>query len=356
MKGEKRAPWWRDPLLFTAILALTVLVTHLLSKIFNDNNPFAVPMFILAVALISRVTSGYFWGIAASVLGVFFVNYIFSYPFWEFNLSVTGYPLNFAVMLIVSVIISTLTTQVKKQEELRFEAEKEKMRADLLRSVSHDLRTPLASIMGACSTLRENRELPAADRDDLLREIGRDADWLQRVMENILSVTRFSGGGVALRKTDEVVEEIVGSAIVKFRKSRSKLPISVEKPEEILLAPMDATLIEQVLLNLLENVAVHARTATRIRIRIASESGRVRVEVSDDGVGVNPALLPHVFDGYSSLSDQGSPDGRRNMGIGLSVCRSIIRAHGGEMSAANNRDGGATFGFWLPLEEKANEQ
>ena len=139
----------RDALVSAGFLGLAVLISGLLSQLHNDSNPFAPSLFILAVALIARFTSGYVWGFIASAVSVICVNYIFTYPFLEFNFSISGYPLTFACMLLVSVLISTLTTQIKKQEQLRFEMEREKMRADLLRSVSHDLRTPLTSMLGA---------------------------------------------------------------------------------------------------------------------------------------------------------------------------------------------------------------
>ena len=152
-------------------------------------------------------------------------------------------------MLLVSLIVSTLTTQIKKQEQLRFDVETEKMRVNLLRSLSHDLRTPLASILGASSVLLEQENLSPEERDELAQDIQKEAHWLSRVTENILSVTKFSGSGVALKKEEEVLEEIVSSAIVKFRRHHPEVAVTVERPENILLAPMDATLIEQVLTN-----------------------------------------------------------------------------------------------------------
>jgi len=332
------------------ILFGAVAACMLLRLAFGQVEAYAVPVFILAVALISRYTVGYIYGVVASALSVLLVNYLFTYPFFAFNLTMPGYPLTFSVTLLVSLIVSALTTRIKQQEQLRYEAEREKMRANLLRAVSHDLRTPLASILGAASALRENEDLPGEERQELLTEIQKDAQWLFRLTENLLSVTKFSGEGMALRKTEEVVEEIVGSAIGKFRKS-SDLPVLVSKPEEILLVPMDATLIEQVLINLFENVQMHAKNATQIWVEIERAGRGVSVRVADNGAGIPKNVLPVIFDGYSSVEQESSGDEkRRNMGIGLSVCNSIIRAHGGEMNAQNNIFGGATFRFWLPLE------
>lgn len=342
----------RDVLICASLLAVATAVCILLSYVNNDNNPFASSIYILAVALIARLTHGYIYGIVFSMAGTLLVNWLFTRPFGVFTLSGTGYPLTFLIMLLVSSIISTLTTQIKRQEQLRFDAESEKMRANLLRSVSHDLRTPLTSILGASSVLMENNALSPAERDELVQEIGKDARWLIRMTENILSVTRFSSGDVTLRKEAEVMEEIISSAIVKFRRNYPEMELTVNRPEEILLVPMDATLIEQVLLNLMENAALHGEHTTRIRIDMSSELGRMYVTVADNGAGFSSHMLPRLFDDYAAVSSGESPaDKRRNMGIGLSVCRSIIRAHGGDIAAGNNKEGGGYIRFWLPCEE-----
>lgn len=159
-KASKRLPQWlRDTLMFILIMGCAVAVCELLSVCYDDNNPFATSVFILAVVLVSRFTAGYWPGILASAVGVVSVNYLFTYPFHEFNMSIDGYPLTFAVMLVVSVLVSTLTTQIKRQEQLRYEAERDRMRANLLRSVSHDIRTPLTAIMGLSATVEENEAL-----------------------------------------------------------------------------------------------------------------------------------------------------------------------------------------------------
>ena len=345
--------WLIDALISFGILLAATLISLALSKIHDDNNTFSMSLYILAVALIARFTHGYIHGIVASLVSVVCVNTIFTHPFWEFNMSITGYPLTFLSMLLVSLIISALTSQIKRQEQLRYEMEAEKMRANLLRSVSHDLRTPLASILGASSVLMDADASANVNRDEMLRQINREAKWLIRVMENLLSVTRFSGGSVSLKKDTEVVEEIVGSSIVKFRRNNPTISISVTKPEEILLAPMDATLIEQVLLNLFENVVAHGENASHIEVTIARAGNHAVLSVEDDGVGFPDSLLKSVFDGRAMLL-RSQPDGRRNMGIGLSVCRSIIRAHGGDITASNRARGGGCVKFWLPCEKEEN--
>ena len=352
--AHKLKPILIDVLKTLLLFSAATLISLLLSNINNDNNPFAVPVFILAVALIARVTQGYVYGIVVSLVSVLCVNYMFTYPFFEFDMSIAGYPLTFAAMLGVSIIISTLTTQIKRQEQLRYEAERDRMRANLLRSVSHDIRTPLTAIMGLSATVEENGVLTDEGRG-MVEEIHQNAQWLLHLSENILSVTRFCDEGVVIEKSDEVVEEIVGSAIRRFRKNcKTDIPITVSKPEEILLVPMDATLIEQVLLNLLENVAKHSPSATEIYIEIRKDARRIWLTVADNGDGIPPQLLGVLFDGYLPLGAVEASDRSRHMGIGLSVCRAIVRAHGGEIYARNKIDGGAEFRFWLPAEEESN--
>lgn len=349
MKQQKIHALIRNMLITILLLGAAMFTCFILSSNDGGDYPYSSSVFMLAVLFIARFTDGYAYGIFASCAAVVWVNYMFTYPFFEFNLTISGYPITFAVMLIVSVITSALTTQIKKQEQLRFEVEKEKMRADLLRSVSHDLRTPLTSISGSATLLLEAEDLPEADRRDILQEISKDAQWLIRITENILSVTKFSGSGVQLKKESEVVEEVLGSAILKFRKNNQNIPIHVQRPDDILFTSMDATLIEQVILNLLENAATHGSGISKIDIGFFQENDRIIFSIEDDGLGFPPHMLPHAFDG--STNPKIHSDNKRNMGIGLSVCRSIVLAHGGDISAYNKKNGGAGVKFWLPCEE-----
>ena len=343
-----KGTFWRD-LLFTAlILAATVGICILLSQMHDDNNPFAVLIFVLAVTVIALGTSGYAWGIVSSVIGVFCVNYMFTYPFWSFDMSVSGYPLTFLVMLVVSIVISTLTTRVKQAERLKYEIESEKLRADLLRALSHDLRTPLASIDGADSLLLEQPNLSEEERRSLLEQIRQETRWLTRITENMLSVTRVTGERVLLRRNEEVVEEIVDSAVIKLRRCPEALPVTVQRPKEILTAPMDATLMEQVILNLLENASVHAQGATRIWVMLRSQNDGVTIAVEDDGAGFDSQTLTQLFDRTALPHPKPCADGRRGLGLGLTVCYAIVKAHGGEMTAENRPEGGARVSLWLP--------
>ena len=335
--------------LLTALILAAATLNCLLLRQMDEGDIYVSMIFLLAVAVVARITDGFVYGIAASVIGVLGVNFAFTKPYFKFCLSLSGYPLAFLSMLAVSVTTSAMTTQIKWQEEQHYRAELEEMRANLLRAVSHDLRTPLTSISGVASVLASQPDMPVENRQRLLREIADDSDWLIRMVENLLSITRINAQPANLYKNSEAAEEIISEAVRKFRKRFPEMPVEIALPEDLLLVPMDPILIEQVLGNLMENAVLHAQTATRIQVRLTQEGDSAVFEVSDDGVGVEPKRLKEIFDAVST-SDDG-----RGMGIGLSVCKAIILAHGGDIEASNRAGGGACFRFRLPMKEENHE-
>ena len=182
---ESKKTFWHDLFYTVLVLGAAVAVCSLLSQMHDDNNPFAVLIFVLAVAIVALVTNGYLWGVAASVIGVFCVNFMFTYPFWSFDMSITGYPLTFIVLLVVSVVISTLTTRVKQSERLRYEVESEKLRADLLRALSHDLRTPLTTLLLYTEILRSHKYDGKAQENDYLNKIDTKARQIKQLSDNL---------------------------------------------------------------------------------------------------------------------------------------------------------------------------
>ena len=315
----------------------------------ESGDGFVSPVFVLVVLLVSRLTDGYLFGLISSVLGVICVNYVFTYPYFEIDFTITGYPLSFLAFLMVSVITCALTSQAKQKEELRLENEKVKMRANLLRSVSHDIRTPLTSIMGATSAMLDNPQLSEEERNVLLKDVHDDAQWLIQVVENLLSITRVGSDKAEIKKQMEAPEEIIAAVATKFRKRYPEIKLSVRVPDEFLMVPMDAILVEQVLNNLLENAVIHGHTTTEIRLELEKVGKFVRFVVADNGDGIPSAQLETLFDGTMKHSETAKGDMKRNMGIGLSVCKAIVNAHGGKMSAYNVEQG-AVFRFTLPLE------
>ena len=338
------------------LITMGIMAVCFALSLITDQVPRAemlIPMFfVLGVFLVSVLTSGYVWGISASLFSVLAVNYAFTFPYFEVNFSI---PVNFfsaVVMLVVAVVTCALTTKIKHAEKLKADSEREKMRANLLRAVSHDLRTPLTTIYGSSSMLLENfdRYTPE-DRRNLLRGIRDDARWLVGMVENLLSVTRLDGGELKLHKSETVLEELIDAVLVKFRKRCPDQPVEVRIPDDFLSIPMDAVLIEQVLINLLENAVIHARDMTRLELLVHTRDNQACFTVRDNGCGIPENRLSDLFTGYLGSSDRQGDSARRNMGIGLSVCSTIIKAHGGQIHARNLPTGGAEFSFTLDLED-----
>lgn len=467
-----------------------------------SDNIFGV--YMVGVAITSVITSGYIWGILASIGGVIAVNFFFTYPYFALNFSMSGYPITFALLLLMSALASTLTTRVKKSailsatresraqtlmkmsntllsanhldkiieitldffsqsnqcsvvaylgnpaepkmklfktlqnqdehifnsplelqvavhsytenqicgvalesepqnckgsyipisagdkvygvigllfenpdyslmdaykfsdimifqtilalerqaveekaQQILLEKEKEKMRSNLLRAVSHDLRTPLTCILGATTTLQENKDKVNEEIfDRLLNDIHGDAQWLIHMVENLLSITKISSEDAKVKKQDEIVEEIVAEAVSRIHKRFPTAAIFVSVPDEVLIVPMDATLIEQVIINLIENAIRHAETSLPITIKVSREKYEAFFTVTDYGKGIDTEMLPAIFEGKSSSA---SADCTRGLGIGLSICKTIILAHNGRIFAENHSCGGASFTFVLPM-------
>ncbi|MDD3192813.1 MAG: DUF4118 domain-containing protein [Oscillospiraceae bacterium] len=482
------------------ILLSTTAANFFMAYIAGDAQN-ASELYLLSVLLVSLYTTGYFWAFVCAAAGVVGTNFLFTYPYYEFNFSLHGYPVTFLCMLVVAGIAGTLAAGIKEQRNLSqireektqqlnrvarqllsaqsaeqigllaarclsellqcpacfylsaetrspftcgeigglsperelaavqtvftcnqptgrgcerengcvfhyfpvfsgqkvlavagirperepldednreflqlllaqfamalerqhlsderqqmvVEKQKEQMRGNLLRAISHDLRTPLTGILGASSAILENGERIAPQgRRQLIQDIHEDADWLLRMVENVLSVTRIGQGAPNLRKVPEAVEEVVAQAVNRCRKRLPGLSLTVRVPDEFIMAPMDGTLIEQVLINLIENAYKYGRSTQPIEVTVCAAGKNAQFVVRDHGPGIAPERLPAIFEGFLGRDGQDA-DSSRGLGIGLSICRSIITAHGGDILAENGADGGAQFTFTLPLEEE----
>ena len=337
--------------LFAAVTLIAVFLINLLLVELFGTKTMTPMIFVLGVFLVSWKTQGYFWGITCSLVSVLAVNWAFTYPYWAFDLISPECISSAVVMLIVAIMTGALTTRLKHQEKLKSEAERERMRAHLLRAVSHDLRTPLTSIYGACSAMIENYDDISPERHrKMLHDVRNDAQWLVRMVENLLSVTRIDGEKVRLAKHATVLEELVDAVLVKFRKHYPGQQVHVQIPEEFVVIPMDAMLIEQVLMNLLENAVFHAKGMKNLWLRVTIQGNRAVFFVEDDGCGIPEERMKGLFTGLLD-SEAPTDSGRSNMGIGLSVCSAIIKAHGSDIHTTNRPQGGAQFRFSLEMEE-----
>lgn len=500
---------WRDGLISLGISVITILLTRLLNQIASDPQN-AMLLYILSVLIISRITTGYIYGVGASIIYVLTFNYLFTEPRFSFIAIDSGYPLTFLIMLVVALITSTLTVRIKgeaqraqererriavlyeinqkllsasnlseiieitngalstllkrsvifytkglnqgevgtpkvypgdleeealraevqvarwvlttqqaagagtpipmkakcyylpvvsqgkalgvvgisfhqgplnsngknfiqmvatqaamalarqylldQQHQILLEAEGEKLRGNLLRAISHDLRTPLTGILGASSVLAENADsLDQATQRKLALDIKQDSQWLIRMVENLLSVTRINHKTMEVSKSPEVVEEILAEAISRIRSRFPTRTIHVKVPEEFLMVPMDAMLIEQVVINLVENAIKNSLEKFPVEVEVWRREEQAIFEVRDYGEGIPEEELPHLFENRGFYQHK-SVDASTGMGIGLSICMSIIKAHHGTLEAMNLPRGGAVFRFTLPLKEATENE
>ncbi|GFI17071.1 sensor protein KdpD [Lachnospiraceae bacterium] len=345
-------------LMLTALFLMIATVSAFWFFHAVPENPTNIALvYITALVLTARFTNGYFYGIAASVVSVIGINYLFTYPYFQVNFTLTGYPVTFIFTLVISLVVSTMTSRIKEQadalverEKLLMDAEKEKMRANLLRSVSHDLRTPLTGIIGNSSTYIDNQDsLTEKEKLALVSHIREDSNWLLNMVENLLSVTRISQNSMKIATSLESVEEVVSEAVLRFHKRFPDARVNIQVPEEFLMIPMDAMLIEQVIINLLENSVVHSGSRLPAELTVTCQNRQAAFCIKDYGVGIDPRRLATLFDG-SSYSPASSSDGHKGMGIGLSICKTIIAAHNGVITAANHENG-CQFTFTLPMED-----
>lgn len=243
------------------------------------------------------------------------------------------------------------------QERIKYRecSEQEHYRSNLLRSISHDLRTPLSGIMGTSEMIMD---MSAANdpRKKLAAQITKDADWLKDMVENILNLTRLQEGRLQIKKQPEAVEEIVGSALAHIERRAPEYDIKVNVPLELLVVPMDARLIEQVLVNLIDNAMKHTPKEKEIAVSVFKQCGFVVFKVTDHGEGILEEDMPNIFEVfYTSGNKKAAADSKHGVGLGLPICDAIVKAHKGTISARNIEQGGAEFTFTLPLEDNADE-
>jgi len=240
----------------------------------------------------------------------------------------------------------------EKQQETQMEVQRERLRADMLRTISHDLRTPLTGIMGLASTMLDNFDSVNDDiKKNFLHSIYDDADWLNELVENILNMTRFEEGKIKLNIGQEAAEEIIAEAISHVKKRAPEYKIHARMPDEIILLQVDGVLIRQVLVNLLSNAVNYSPERSEVTVSVCRKKDRVVFKVSDNGPGISQDDLPHIFQRFYSRHDN-SRGPRRGTGLGLSLCKSIVEAHSGEIFVRNIEPHGTMVCFYIPLMEE----
>ncbi|SES63751.1 two-component system, OmpR family, sensor histidine kinase KdpD [Natronincola peptidivorans] len=257
------------------------------------------------------------------------------------------------------LLIKTVVTQMglsldrefiyNERENIRIAMEKEKMHSNLLRAISHDLRTPLTGIVGASGVMLENLDqLDKCNVEKLVSGINEEAIWLNSLVENILNMTRISEGKLVIEKNYEVVDDVVYEAIRHVNNLAKTKNISVSVPDEIVTLLIDGKLIVQVLINLVDNAIKHTQENCSIFVHVYTEDDKAVFEVADNGEGIDESIQNSLFNSFITFSSK-IIDDKRGIGLGLAICKAIVEAHGGTISVGKAAEGGALFTFKLPL-------
>lgn len=302
------------------------------------SEPDLVLLYLLAV-VIAAARFGRGPSLVAATLSVLALDFFFIPPYLTFLVHEKRYVLTFAIMLVVSLVTSGLSLRVTTEER----------RSSLLSALSHDLRTPLAAITGAATTLRdESAAIDDTQRREMLDTICEEADRLERLVRNLLDMTRLESGALAVKRQWLPLEEIVGSALTRLEPQLEGRPIRTDLPADLPLVSVDAVLLEQLFVNLLENAAKYTPAGSPVEIvaRANPESRVVAIEVADRGPGIQPGDEARLFEKFVRGRQQ---TGSSGAGLGLAICRGVIGAHGGTIVAANRAGGGAAFRITLPI-------
>lgn len=286
--------------------------------------------------------------VLASVLSVLCFNFMFVPPRFTFEVAHPQYLVTFLVMFIVALVISHLAVRVRTQaaaaNRAEVAAEVERLRSALLSAVSHDLRTPLAAIIGSASSLLQSPG--GGDRGrGLLENIRDEAERLARLVHNLLETTRLEAGGVQLKKDLYPLEEVLGAALERLSKAVAGRELKTDLPEDLPLVPMDAVLMELVFFNLVENAVRHTPPGTAVEVSARAAGDDLAVSVSDRGPGLSPEDLERVFEKFYRAKTAAG-----GAGLGLAICKAVVEAHGGTIRAENGAHGGAVFRLTLPRE------
>ena len=272
----------------------------------------------------------------------------------KFYLPLDAFEKNLMIAILdeCGLILERRKLRAEKQTA-ELETQREQLRANLLRAISHDLRTPLTGISGNAGMLMEKSfSLDESKKQEMYRSIYDDSMWLVNLTENLLSITRIENGTMPLRRNAELIDDIFHEALSHVDRRAMEHEIHVELADDMLMANMDARLIIQVIINIVNNAIKYTPEGSQICLSAKREKRMVRIEIADNGSGISDAVKRRLFDMFYTANAGGAgADSRRGLGLGLSLCKSIVEAHGGSITVRDNQPHGAVFSFTLPLEE-----
>ena len=288
--------------------------------------------------------------ILASVASVAIIDFLFVRPYFSFAVSESAYLIIFPIMLITAVLIGALTSRIRQQAEetiaLSKQAEAERLRSTLLSSVSHDLRTPLATITGAASSVLQSGGIERSDLVELIQVIYEEANRMDSFISNLLSMTRLESGNVQIKKEWQPIEEVVGSALARMDERLGKRTVQTDLPADLPLVPLDAILVEQVFINLLDNAVKNSTENDTVSISAVRKDEDLVVTVSDTGTGIAPEDRQKIFEKFYQSPTRANQGGS---GLGLSICKGVVIVHGGHIWVEENKPRGCSIKFSLPL-------
>lgn len=301
-----------------------------------------VEMLYLAGIVVVALWQGRGPAMVASALSVLAYDFFFVMPEHTLRVDDLRFVLTFAMMFASGLLVSELADRLRRQQRL---AATRESRAALLSSVSHDLRTPLAAITGAATTLRDEPGLDPPTRRELLDAVCEEADRLERLVGNLLDMTRLEGGAAVIRVEWMPFDELVGAALARVEAQLAGRDVRVAAAADLPFVPCDRLLLEQLLINLLDNAAKHTPPGTPVDVRARATEGVVIVEVADRGPGFGAEGAARLFEPFARRAARGVA----GAGLGLAICRGIAEAHGGSLGAEERPGGGAIFRLTVPL-------
>jgi two-component system sensor histidine kinase KdpD len=306
--------------------------------------PANLVMFYLLAVVIVAIRWGQGPAIVTSILSVFAFDFFLVSPYLTLGVDDIQYIFTFAALLIVGVVVSTLTSKTREQVIQR---QAEKLQTALLNSISHDLRTPLASITGSLTALLDNdSSLDDTTRRELLETAFEESDRLNRLVGNLLDMTRMEAGALKISRKPCELRDVLGTSLEQLKGKIGPRSIRIDIPRDFPEVPMDFSVMMKVFFNLIDNALKYSSADTSIDIKVTLFKNKVKIEIKDQGVGIPKGDLKRIFDKFYRVE---RPQQITGTGLGLSICKGIVEAHGGEITARNNPDKGATFIITIPL-------
>jgi len=322
-----------------------VFITTLIGEFVKRNlEPTNIVVFYLLAVVIVAIRWGQGPAIVTSILSVLAFDFFLVPPYLTLSVDRIQYVFTFMGLLIVGLVISTLAS---KTREHLIQRQTERLQTALLNSISHDLRTPLASITGALTSLLDNdSNLNDSTRRELLETAYEESNSLNRLVGNLLDMTRVEANALKISRKPCELRDMLGASLEQLKEKVRSRSVIMDIPREFPEVPVDFSFMMKVFFNLIDNAIKYSPDSTQIDIKAAAFKDKVRIEIKDQGFGIPESDLKRIFDKFYRVE---RPQRITGTGLGLSVCKGIVEAHGGEIQAKNNPDKGASFIIILPL-------